>query len=1348
MSNSKTQPHELMVARQVRARGDDGAVQLPQPVDHYRDSAAWVLLGEPGSGKTTLFESCSQAESGHYVRARDFLELTLPTGWHEPLFIDALDEMRAGTADGRSVLGQVRSKLQQLGTPKFRLSCREADWLGHSDSQALKALVGKDQFQELHLEPLSADDIKTLVMVWQGSDEAGAELFVREATRHSLDGLLDNPQTLRMLTDATAQGWPQSKTETYAKACDKLAQEFNPEWQDATRNSALPQDQLLQAAGFLFALVLLANKSAFTYGHANAEQDHRISLRDIPTEENSPDAAALKAVLKTRLFKSDGAGGFMPVHRTVAEYLGAKHLALRIAAQLPPQRVLALMTGEDGGVVPELRGLHAWLAVHVPSPLREAMIARDPLGVTLYGDVRHFSRPEKRKVLDALRDEATRFTYFRNQDWNSAPFGALATDDMAEDFKALLQSPDRSPAHQALLDCVLDAMVHGSAMPSLVDVLEGVVRDASYWPGLRKEALKVLVNPEKTATGSIEAQAPRLKRLLEAINSHAVEDSNDELIATLLAALYPVHVSTQEIWTYFKQPKSDRLIGSYWSFWHDFAEKYAPTEQLPELIDSLINSGFRISHSRDRRDQVKVVGSLLVKGVTLHGSDVSTERLYRWLSLGIEDIGHCPISRERQAELGQWIENHEEIYLTLLAYGLSLPNAKFRQVTQRIYAAKPPSDFGSWCLRQAETTGDAELRQSLVREAIHFTHDADKPSPTIELIQRWAADHPDDANWCEHWLVSDYPRADAEYFESEREYKKTEEEERIQRLAFFTQTLPSFTDKLAHLGALNEVADVYLGYYYRAEGDTPQKRLLNLLDQNEAWLNQALHGLRQCLYRDDLPSVKDIIDLDLKGQRYLLATPCLAAMDLLHADNPSALQSLPEQTLEIVATFRLIHPYDATPAWFTQLVVSQPELMARVLSQIIPAQLAAKKEHVSSLYALAHDPAYADMAKRIVPALLQAFPRKASKLQLRSLRYLILALMAHGEAASQRALIAHKVAQATDVAQHVYWLTAGMLVARELYLAPTQAYLGHSQARISHLAEFIGEQNERGQRVIELPIPTLVFLIGLLGPTSNPRLMEQSVGWVTPQMEMGRYVQNLIAQLGANPDVAAEQGLDALLAQAGLQAWEDALRQARYAQRVTRRKALFQPATVAQVCATLANLAPANAADLWALTVDHLGQLIHEIRHGSTQDYRQYWAGDTPKLEDDCRDALLSDLRKHLTPLGIAAEPEGRYADAKRADIKVIATPHHIPIEIKRESHPDLWKAIREQLVDKYGRESASDGYGIYLVFWFTGQLKAAASDGGTKPKTPQALQQRLIATVPEALKHKIAVLVVDCEKR
>ncbi|MDP2369295.1 hypothetical protein [Rhodoferax sp.] len=246
---------------------------------------------------------------------------------------------------------------------------------------------------------------------------------------------------------------------------------------------------------------------------------------------------------------------------------------------------------------------------------------------------------------------------------------------------------------------------------------------------------------------------------------------------------------------------------------------------------------------------------------------------------------------------------------------------------------------------------------------------------------------------------------------------------------------------------------------------------------------------------------------------------------------------------------------------------------------------------------------------------------------------------------------------------------------------------------------------------------------------------------------MGRYVERLISALAGDSDDAATRALSALQQREDMKHWADWLSRALYEQRIARRKALFEPASVKQVCGTLANLKPANAGDLWALTVDHLKQLASEIRDGSTNDYGQYWAGESPRCEDDCRDAVLSDLKKLLNPIGVAAEPEGRYADEKRADIKVIAAPHHVPIEIKCEWHPHLWKAVREQLIAKYGRETSSDGYGIYLVFWFGAKRMPVAGDGGAKPKTPEELRQRLADTVPQELQGKIAVLVVNCEK-
>ena len=117
--------------------------------------------------------------------------------------------------------------------------------------------------------------------------------------------------------------------------------------------------------------------------------------------------------------------------------------------------------------------------------------------------------------------------------------------------------------------------------------------------------------------------------------------------------------------------------------------------------------------------------------------------------------------------------------------------------------------------------------------------------------------------------------------------------------------------------------------------------------------------------------------------------------------------------------------------------------------------------------------------------------------------------------------------------------------------------------------------------------------------------------------------------------------------------------------------------------------------------------LARNIHHGSSSDWRQHWNLDRykqptePRLEDTCRHAVLSDLRERLERLGIDAQPEGVYADDKRSGIRVSFAGFNVPVEIKRSCHPDLWTAVRSQLIAKYTRDPGAAGYGIYLVFWF-----------------------------------------------
>ena len=108
-----------------------------RPLQEWRDVDAYVLLGDPGAGKSESMRAEALASAGVYLSARDFIALGVESvSAGKTLFIDGLDEMRAGSADGRVPLDAIRSRLNGLGRPRFRLSCREHDWRAQTDRAA------------------------------------------------------------------------------------------------------------------------------------------------------------------------------------------------------------------------------------------------------------------------------------------------------------------------------------------------------------------------------------------------------------------------------------------------------------------------------------------------------------------------------------------------------------------------------------------------------------------------------------------------------------------------------------------------------------------------------------------------------------------------------------------------------------------------------------------------------------------------------------------------------------------------------------------------------------------------------------------------------------------------------------------------------------------------------------------------------------------------------------------------------------------------------------------------------------------------------------------------------------
>ncbi len=247
----------------------------PTSLDSVRDVHAYVLLGDPGLGKTTTFKQEAAALGLEIIRARDFISLPQAREqWMgKTIFVDGLDETRAGGRDGRTVLDAIRNKLVELGTPRFRLSCRKQDWLGARDQAALEQIVvDVGALRVFRLTELSDDNIRTLLKVNHNVSDSAQ--FVREAERLGLDALLRNPQTLRVLAAAIGNGgdWPTPKLAAFEFACKNLVTELNGEHQVAKRKLWPSEPALLDAAGFLSAIYLCANRSAITL-NSNADAD-------------------------------------------------------------------------------------------------------------------------------------------------------------------------------------------------------------------------------------------------------------------------------------------------------------------------------------------------------------------------------------------------------------------------------------------------------------------------------------------------------------------------------------------------------------------------------------------------------------------------------------------------------------------------------------------------------------------------------------------------------------------------------------------------------------------------------------------------------------------------------------------------------------------------------------------------------------------------------------------------------------------------------------------------------------------------------------------------------------------
>jgi predicted NACHT family NTPase len=157
--------------RQTNIKPDQPQDAAPRPFSDFVAAPNLVLLGDPGAGKTYVFKEAAKAEGGRFLKARAFLATPARMLTGQALFIDGLDEQRAGRAD-RDTIDELVAKLFEVNPAKVRISCRVADWLGESDLAGLQPYFEQHgEMAVLLLQDLSRRE-QVSVLAAQGAGEA------------------------------------------------------------------------------------------------------------------------------------------------------------------------------------------------------------------------------------------------------------------------------------------------------------------------------------------------------------------------------------------------------------------------------------------------------------------------------------------------------------------------------------------------------------------------------------------------------------------------------------------------------------------------------------------------------------------------------------------------------------------------------------------------------------------------------------------------------------------------------------------------------------------------------------------------------------------------------------------------------------------------------------------------------------------------------------------------------------------------------------------------------------------------------------------------------------------------
>lgn len=1320
---------------------DSGSI-VPQEISYFFKHTILVIVGEPGLGKTTSFEEASKVEpSAEFIPIGEFLACSDPSRYkNKVLYLDGLDEQRSKHR-GRAVMDALVAQIKQAKATKIRISCRTAEWHSERDLNALQYSIPNSQVVQLALQPLTENDWPKL---FEGDDIRD---FIEGAKAQGLEVFLNNPGDFTLLYEFYKDmgEWPSTRAQLMDGACRSLLKELNVDHNEAL-DEKLNDLTLQKSSEYLASIILLSNLGGISTNRMAARKNYP-SIHEL-----DGDLFCLRVASRRRLFKPIGNELVTPKHRKIAEYLTAKYLARRIREGLSLRRIMTLLTGFDGKTAPDLRGVYAWL-VTLLAGSAEKVIHHDPYGAIIYGDTYSWTPHTKVVAIKALKQLSLIDPWFRQDDYSVKDLGGLADQSTVRSFIEHIANKDGSSHFLSVLFGALEAS-KGIISPELEQVLLDYLENERNPEHLREGALQAFCSISLN-------EEEKLLNILKKIDEKEIKDERQYLLGALLERLYPILVTPEQLTKYLVEP-CPGFIGSYYMLLvYKLVEK-TPVSCLKALAESAINWK---ETSQLSKHQFDFLNSLTLRLLSEFYESESVEDIYDWLCINTGEYGRNTFGHSDKDKLRVILNSNDKKLFEVFLHHIDVSNEKdhpaygflwrFDDLTANSLSQQV---FVEEAYRYVRSTKD-EYKRKIVFEIfciIYFNREFGNVSFTLEDIEYTSLKYEYlnailvKENYCDlkhqKWRLEDAQRKNKLLEKNQRRLEENKKE--ITRLS-------AEIKKGDEVELLQHYAKVWLGQY--SDVDRKAEPIKRLSDEVGSENVPVLYeGFTNVIYKDVFNSIKDIAESHIDGIVYYRASLLLAALSIIsELKGKESLLSLQDNIIALAFSYQLTRPTEYSTSWFNWLKDKKFNLYQLAIDKFWRIQLDKKAVSLSGLYSFRGDEEIFAAAINIIPNILRDYKNIPPSILMTMLENIV----GNVESTILISLVDESLKK-THLKKNftrAMWLSVGFMCDRASYFEGLSNELAqNTDAKWYVKTLLLSDMFSRCDNGLYTRIAEYRKDVVVLLARHFDNIIEENYGGIRAvgehdEARAARTIRNLIRTFSDDTSDEATLCLEYLKLDGKLEQWQSEVNYATAEHIRKKREARFSYPSTQSVVSTLANSEPANTSDLKALIIDILNELKSEIRNSNTDIYNWFWnqgkdgkASSQHINENASRDVLLELLRGKLKHLDIVSEPEALYVDEKRADIAIYYKHMKLPIEIKRDDHSKMWSAAEKQLEKQYTRDPASEGNGIYLLFWFDGKGMAKPPKGIEKPKNAKDLKKAIDLVIPERSLGLIESIVID----